>query len=120
MTDDPDYAERYRRELAYLAKKRLPEGHELTKFQVKHCPRDVLDVVEPQIFAACRASALQNDSVPFDVPLRRVEERDQSGVKAIRWVGSRSFVHDLKAPVRRVLGFRTEHGYVDITGSRLR
>jgi len=41
VSDSPDYPEKYRRELLYLAKKRLPEGHELRAVQVKHVPRDV-------------------------------------------------------------------------------
>src|SRR5262245_51592982 len=38
VSDDPRYPEKYRRDLCYLAKKRLPEGHELRNFQVKHIP----------------------------------------------------------------------------------
>jgi len=35
-TELPGYAEAYRRELAYMAKKRLPEDHELRKVDVVH------------------------------------------------------------------------------------
>ena len=48
----------------YLAKKRLPEEHELRNFQVKHIPFDALEVVEPQIYSECQKAASRNDSVP--------------------------------------------------------
>jgi hypothetical protein len=98
--NSPEYVEKYRRELAYLAKKRLPENHELRNFQVKHIPLDALEVVEPQIYAACKKAAARNDSVPLG-EMRRVEEVDGNGMKIVKWIGQRSFVHDFTIPGRR-------------------
>ena len=118
--DDPRYPEQYRRELAYLAKKRLPENHELRSFQVKHIPLDIFETVEPQIYKACRDTASRNDTVPFDAPLRRIEERDSNGMKIYKYIGQRSFVHDFTRPGRRVVSFRTDQGFVDASGRGLR
>ena len=87
LSDDPQYPEQYRRQLAYLAKKRLPGDHELRQFQVKHCPRDVFEAVEPQIFAVCKETGHSNDSVPPG-QMRMVETRDpQNGQRIINFYG---------------------------------
>jgi hypothetical protein len=119
MSDDPRYPEQYRRKLAYLAKKRLPEDHELRTFQVKHIPLDVLETVEPQIFRACRDSAHRPDSVPPG-QMRRVEQTDQNGLKIVSWIGAESFVKELGRPGRRVVSFRIDQGFVDASGRALR
>ena len=120
FNDDPGYGERYRRDLVYLAKKRLPEDHELRKFQVKHCPREVFEVVEPQIFAACKATGTSNDSVAPGT-MRMVESRDpQNGQRIINFYGQESFVKEFTRPGRRVVSFLTSHGFVDASGRALR
>jgi hypothetical protein len=110
----------YRRNLLIQAKRLLPEDHQLRKIQVRHLPADILDGFEPQILKACRETATRNDTVPFDAPLRRVEDIDQNGMKIVKWIGQRSFTHDFTREGRRVVSFRTDHGFVDASGRALR
>jgi hypothetical protein len=120
LSDDPRYGEQYRRELAYLAKKRLPEDHNLRRFQVKHCPRDVFEVIEPEIFAACKQTGLSNDSAPPG-QMRMVQTIDpQNGLKINNFYGKRSFVEDFTRHGRRVVSFLTPNGFVDASGRGLR
>jgi hypothetical protein len=119
LSDDPRYPERYRRELLYLAKKRLPEDHQLRKFQVKHIPFDAFQVVEPQIYQACREAAYRPDSVPLG-EMRRVEERDSNGMRVVKWIGQEHFVKQMGRPGRRVISFNTSNGPVAASGQFLR
>jgi hypothetical protein len=114
------YPEAYRRELLYMAKKRLPEDNELRKVQVRHCPMDAFENFEGQIYAACRAAGLRNDSVPAGE--ERICERinQQNGHKELTFLRRDSFVHDFKAPVRRVASFRIGQAFVDASGRGLR
>jgi hypothetical protein len=68
----------YRRKLAIQAKRLLPDDHELRGVQIKRMPNDAFEVLEPQILRACRDTAARDDTVPFDAPLRRVEQRDSN------------------------------------------
>jgi hypothetical protein len=68
----------YRRKLAIQAKRLLPYDHELRGVQIKRMPNDAFEVLEPQILRACRDTAARDDTVPFDAPLRRVEQRDSN------------------------------------------
>jgi hypothetical protein len=105
---------KYRRDLAVQAKHLLPEDHELRRVQYRRQDDSVLDNFEPQLLTAVKQHAHNNDTVPFDAPLRQVEDRDpNNGQKIIKFVGLRSFVHDFKAPVRRVLSFTTPNGRWD-------
>ena len=83
-------------------------------------PLDIFEVVEPQVFQACRDSALRNDTVPHDAPLRRVEEVDANGLKIVKFIGQRSFVHDFTRAGRRVTSFLTPHGRVNAAGQPVR
>src|SRR6516162_5894853 len=55
--------EDYRRDLAVVAKKQLPYGHELRKLKLWKMPRDAFEVMEQQVYAACREAASRPDSV---------------------------------------------------------
>jgi hypothetical protein len=79
---------------------------------------DVLNNFEPELLSAVKQLAHSNDSVPWGAPLREVKERDASGREALKFVGERSFVHDFKAPVRRVLSFATSNGRWDAVKAR--
>jgi len=119
VSDDPAYPERYRRDLLYLAKKRLPEDHELRNFQVRHIPLDAFEVVEPQIYAACKKAASRNDSVAAG-EMRMVKTKNpDNNQEMISFYGQRSFIEDFKAPIRYVRGFLTEHGYWNTAGRYL-
>jgi hypothetical protein len=110
----------YRLRLARLAQRQLPEDDELRSLRLKTLPDDAYASLEPQIFAACKEAGNRPDSVAAG-EMRQVERIDPAnGQKVIEFLGQRSFIHDLKAPVRRVVGFRTDQGYVNTTGTFLR
>jgi len=116
LSDDPRYPERYRRELLYLAKKRLPENHELRKFQVKHIPFDAFQVVEPQIYQPCREAACRPDSVPMgrDAPCRgRCPQWPPR--RELDWPGT---LHKSDGQTR--ISFNTSNGPVSASGQFLR
>jgi hypothetical protein len=100
----------YRRSLAVMAKRLLPESHELARMQYRRQPDDVLNNFEPELLTAVKQLATANDSVPHDAPLRRVEERDSNGLKIIKWIGQKWFGDQFTRPGRLVLGFRTPNG----------
>jgi hypothetical protein len=95
----------YRKNELIKAKHLLPDDHQLRQVQIRKLPSDVLDVLGPQILKACKEAAYRADTVPEDAPLRRVEEVDSNGLKIVRRVGSRSFIHDFTRPGRRVISF---------------
>jgi hypothetical protein len=117
----------YRRELAVKAKKLLPLSETrvapneptfgaLRRAQYRSMDNDALDAVEPSLIRAVKVAGTRNDSVPADSPPREIHERGPNGEHVIRFLGERSFVHDFKAPVRRVAYFRTNSGPVRTDG----
>jgi hypothetical protein len=110
----------YRRRLARLAQRQLPDDHKLRGIKLKTLDDDVFVPFEPQIFAAAKEAGTRPDSAAPD-EMRMVEKiNPANGQKTIEFYGQRSFVHDFKAPVRYVRGFRTDQGYVTTTGTFLR
>jgi hypothetical protein len=90
-----------------LAKNQLPEGHELRKVTVRRLPADAMEAYEPLFFDECRKAGTRPDSAAPN-ELRTVERIDPvNGQKIIEFLGTRSFVHDFKSPVRRVVSFLT-------------
>jgi hypothetical protein len=110
----------YRRDLAVKAKRLLPEEHKLRQIQYRRLPDDILNGFEPQLLQAVRTYATDNSSVPYDAPLRRVEERDANGLVSYRYVGQRMFIHDFTRPCRRVVSFRGPDGRMTSEGLPLR
>jgi hypothetical protein len=104
-----EYADSYRRDLIYQAKMRLPDGHELRKLKVRsvrETPESVLNVFEQDVYAASKAAASRNDTVPPG-EMRMVETRDpQNGQRIINFYGQESFVKEMNRPGRRVVKFR--------------
>jgi hypothetical protein len=109
----------YRRKLAVKAKKLLPDGNELRPVQFRSLENDVLEVFEPRLIKECKESAYRADSVPLGT-MRRVEEIDSNGHKMVKWIGQQCFVRDMMIPGRRVLGFRTDQGFMNTSGRFLR
>src|SRR6516225_5064138 len=89
-----EYADEYRRDLIYQAKMRLPDNHELRKVKVRSvsgCPESILNVFEQDIYAASKAAASRNDTVPLGT-MRQIETYDpQNGQKIISFYGQESF-----------------------------
>jgi hypothetical protein len=99
----------YRAKLAILAKKQLPEGHEMRKVQYRRLDTDIFDRFEPGLLQAVRQAAYDPTSVPAG-EFRRVVEVDSNGMKMVRWIGQESFVKAMGRPGRRVLSFNTSNG----------
>jgi hypothetical protein len=95
----------YRRDLAIMAKRQLPHGHELRKVKLWRLPRDVFETLEPQVYAACRDAASRPDSVPPGEMREVVRINPQNGHKEIHFLGRESFVKDFTRPGRRVVSF---------------
>jgi hypothetical protein len=115
--EDP---EDYRRRLMIRAKKQLPEGHELRQVTVNQLPAETLNIYEPMFYDACKKAGNTADSAAPN-GLRMVERiNPANGQRMIEFLGTRSFVHDFKSPVRRVVSFRTHQGAVDASGRFLR
>jgi hypothetical protein len=121
----------YRRELAIKAKRLLPLSEaradpkeptfgSLRRTQYRSMPDDVFVVMEPKLLKAVAAAGKRNDSVPWGDPLREIHETAPNGQHVIRFLGERSFIHDMKAPVRRVAYFRTNQGPVRTDGLPVR
>jgi hypothetical protein len=110
---------KYRRDLAVKLKRLLPEAHQLRKVQYRRLDDAILSAFEPDLYRAVHDIAYDRDSVP-EGETRRVVQIDSNGMKVVNYIGNHSFVHDFTRPGRRVLGFRTDQGYVTTSGARLR
>jgi hypothetical protein len=117
----------FRRTLAVQAKRLLPLSEtrvapteptfgDLRRAQYRSMADEVLAVLEPSLLKAVAVAGTRNDSIPFDSPPREIHERGPNGEHVIRFLGERSFIHDMKPPVRRVAYFRTAHGPVRTDG----
>jgi hypothetical protein len=84
--------------------------------QYRGLSNSALDVFEPQLLQTVRTIATDNASVPYDAPLRRVEEIGQDGLKIVKFIGQRCFTRDFAAPIRYVIGFRTPQGLMNTRG----
>jgi hypothetical protein len=104
---DPDD---YRRDLLIKAKRLLPGDNELRHVQIRQLPRDALTNFENLIYPVAKATAYSADSVPHG-EMRPIEEKDNNGLKMIRWIGKESFVKAMGRPGRRVLGFLHNDGH---------
>jgi hypothetical protein len=92
----------YRRRLLILAKRQLPDSHQLRQVQVRQLESDALKVFEPRIYAECRRAAYSADSVPPG-QLRCIEERDHNGMKINRFIGPTWFGVEFCRPGRRAM-----------------
>jgi hypothetical protein len=106
---------------ARLAQRQLPEGAELRRLKLKVLNDDVFVTFEPQqLYEATKEAGKRNDSAAPG-QMRMVEEiNPQNGHKIIKWLGTRSFIHDFKSPVRFVRSFWSEQGRVTTSRGYLR
>jgi hypothetical protein len=110
----------YRRRLARLAQRQLPDDHKLRYLKIGRMDDDVFAGFEPQFFVATKEAGTKPDSAaPGE--MRMVEKiNPQNGQRFVEFLGTRSFVWDFKAPIRYVRGFRTPQGFLNTTGQFLR
>jgi hypothetical protein len=129
--DSAEAVSDYRRGQAVRAKKLLPFSETRldpggpTFAQLRHTKywdlaADAYEVMEPMLLRAVAAAGRRNDSIPADSPPREIHERGSNGEHTIRFLGERSFIHDMKAPVRQVAYFRTDQGPVRTDGLPVR
>jgi hypothetical protein len=110
----------YRREMMRLLKKTfIPATHDLYQVQMRGLPADALPVIEQALLPACKTEAFNPATVPLG-EIREVVMTDASGLKIRNFIGQESFVKQMMRPGRRVVSFRTDHGYVDASGRGLR
>jgi hypothetical protein len=110
----------YRWRLVKEVQKRLPETSTWHGKKIGKLWNNGFEQVENEIYRDCRTAGTQPDSAaPGE--LRAIERADPiTGWKTVEWVGRRSFIHDMKRPIRYVRGFRTDQGYMNTTGQFLR
>jgi hypothetical protein len=110
----------YRCDLAIQSKRILPESNKYAQIQYRRLMRNSrlgFDNVEKELYAEVAKLGHSNDSVP-EGQLRMVESRTDNGMTVRSFLG-RNFIHDLKAPVRRVVSItdqNTGHRYKFIRG----
>ncbi len=90
----------YRRALAPMLARYLPDGHTLRALEWSDIPSDALPIFYSQLKAAVQESAFRPDSVPPGKMEKRIR-RDQSGREVTEWIGQDSFVKDFAPPVTR-------------------
>jgi hypothetical protein len=110
---------KYRRDLAVKLKKQLPDEHKLRQVQYRGLDDAALSVFEPQLYHAVHDEARNPATVPAG-EFRRVVNIDTNGMKIVEFIGQESFVKAFTRPGRRVMSFRTDHGYLDSRGRPLR
>jgi hypothetical protein len=112
----------YRCKLAILAKKQLPEGHQLRKVSYRRMDTEIFDKFEPDLLRAVQRAAYDASSVPPGHS-REVVELDRNGMKLKKFVGQTHFIqlpnfgvrgdfymHGGHRPGRRILSFNTSSG----------
>jgi hypothetical protein len=97
LGEDPDT---YRRDLLIQAKKLLPGTNKLRQVQIRQLPAAALGKFEDLIYPAAKAEAYSADSVPDGEMRKVVEIEPNNGLKIIKFIGQRSFVHDFTQPGR--------------------
>jgi hypothetical protein len=106
----------YRWRLAKEVQMRLPKDHQWYGKKIGKLWNNGFEHVESEIYTDARSAGERPDSAPPG-QLREVEKiNPQNGQRFVEFIGSRSFIHDLKAPFRYVLGFRTPQGFLNTTG----
>jgi hypothetical protein len=110
----------YRREMMRLLKQTfIPRTHDLYQVQMRQLPADALSGFEEMLLPACKTEAFNPLTVPKG-EIRQVVKTDANGLKVRHFIGQDSFVKFMGRPGRRVVSFRTDHGYVDASGRGLR
>jgi hypothetical protein len=111
----------YRREMMRLLKKTfIPATHDLYQVQMRGLPASALPAIEQALLPACKTEAFNPATVPKG-EIREVHKiHPQSGHKMNVFIGQESFVKQMGRPGRRVVGFKTDQGYMNTSGRFLR
>jgi hypothetical protein len=108
--------EDYHRRLAVQAKRLLPNDHKLRALQYRAMPADAFAAIEPDLLRAVSEYGCSNDSAP-EGGTREVQEIGRNGERVTKFLGNRSFIHDLKAIPRRVVSWNSIGGRVRANGT---
>jgi hypothetical protein len=109
----------YRARLAILAKKQLPEDHQLRRITYRRLDTAIFDNFESQLLQEVQRAAYDATYVPPG-QFRKVTEIAADGMKVVKWIGQQSFVKDMGRPGRRVVSFQTPNGRVNASGIPVR
>ena len=111
----------YRRETLRTIKRTfLPQNHDLYKVNYRGLKADALDVLEPQLLQTAKVEAFNPNTVTPGEFREITKVNPANGYKEHLFIVPRSFVFYMMRPGRRVISFRTDHGYVDASGRGLR
>jgi hypothetical protein len=111
-----------RKSLQTFADSLLPQHHQFAKMDwcdQERMPYDVLKNLEPQLLQHC-GTEYQN---PLNVPpgtFREIKKRQPNGQEFTEFIGRDNFCKFMGRPGRRVVGFRTDQGYMNTNGQFLR
>jgi hypothetical protein len=109
----------YRQEVCRMMKQTfLPRTHQLYPVQMRQLRVDALNA--PQLFAAVEAEAFNPAHVPPGELMPREVIDPYGKTTMIKFVGPECFVKRMGRPGRRVVGFRTDQGFVGTNGFPLR
>jgi hypothetical protein len=95
----------YKRRVLKDMQKHLPPGNPFSAMRLTKLPDDpnVLGAIAPRIEAAFSDSYNDPATVP-EGTLREIHGTDHGGHKVSSFIGRRSFIHDMVAPVFKVVG----------------
>lgn len=110
----------YRRRLMIKAKYQLPDDHELRSVRIKRLQPDAVNAYWDQFFDACKAAASRPDAAPPGQLEARPWVDPETGQKWTKFYGQENFVKQMGIPGRRVVGFRTDQGFMNTNGRFLR
>ena len=112
----------YRVRLVKIVQKRLPEGDEYRDMPMRRTQRqspDAFKNFEDAIYPRARAAAERLESVAHGEERAITHIDPINGHKSVTFLRRDHFVTDFKAPIRRVRGFLTPHGYWNTAGRYL-
>jgi hypothetical protein len=110
----------YRRHVAQvIADSLLPSGHSFAKMDWVDMPFDAFKNLEPMHLTHA-VTEYQNPANVTPGTFREIKKHLPNGQECVTFVGPESFVKQLGRPGRRVVGFRTDQGYMNTNGQFLR
>jgi hypothetical protein len=95
----------YKRRVLKDMQRHLAPGHPFSSLRLSQLPedREALKVLAPRIEAAFADSYRDPMTVPPGT-LREIQSQDHAGHRVSTFVGRQSFIHDMVAPVFKVVG----------------
>jgi hypothetical protein len=106
-----------RRAVQTVADSLLPQHHQLAQVNFETLPFDVFKNFEPMVLNDAAVEAVNPLNVPKgQMKMVKVLNNQTGRVEKNIWIGQDCFTRQMMRPGRRVVGFRTDQGYVNTTG----